>query len=118
MSVSRWSSYAALAAAVLAVPAFADQAPAIPGDDPVLAALVEEALANNPDIRGAEEAVRAARNRPAQARSLPNPMLSAGYTNDGWRPTLGTQEMTTLAFMGAQDLPYPGKRRSSARWRT
>jgi outer membrane protein, heavy metal efflux system len=81
------------------------------GEDPQVAALIEEAMAKNPDIRGAEEAVRAARNRPAQARSLPNPMLSAGYTNDGWRPTLGTQEMTTLAFMGAQDLPYPGKRR-------
>jgi len=80
-------------------------------EDPQVAALVDEALANNPDIRGAEEAVRAARNRPAQARSLPNPMLSAAYTNDGWRPTLGTQDMTTLAFMGAQDLPYPGKRR-------
>jgi cobalt-zinc-cadmium efflux system outer membrane protein len=111
VSVSRWFSSAALTVVVLAVPAFAEQTPAVPGDDPVLAALVEEALANNPDIRGAEEAVQAARNRPAQARSLPNPMLSAGYTNDGWRPTLGTREMTTLAFMGAQDLPYPGKRR-------
>ncbi len=79
-------------------------------EDPQLSVLIEEALANNPDIRGAEEAIWAARNRPAQARSLPNPMLSATYTNDGWHPTLGTKDMTTLAFMGAQDLPYPGKR--------
>jgi len=111
VSVSRWFSSVALSVAALGVPAFADQAPAAPGDHPVLAALVEEALANNPDIQGAQESVRAARNRPAQARSLPNPMLSSGYTNDGWGPTLGTQDMTTLAFMGSQDLPYPGKRR-------
>ena len=110
MSVSRWFLSVPLAAA-LGAPAFAGEAPVTPGEEPALVALVEEALAKNPDVQGAQDAVRAARNRPPQARSLANPMLSAGYTNDGWRPTLGTQEMTTLAFMGAQDLPYPGKRR-------
>ena len=38
-------------------------------------------------------------------------MLSVVYTNDGWSPSLGTQDMTTLAFMGSQELPWPGKRR-------
>jgi outer membrane protein TolC len=99
-----------LAGAFASVAAGAEPAGAA-GEAPQLSVLIEEALANNPDIRGAEEAVHAARNRPAQARSLPNPMLSAAYTNDGWRPTLGTQDMTTLAVMGAQDLPFPGKRR-------
>ncbi len=37
-------------------------------------------------------------------------MLSVEYTNDGWSPSLGTQEMTTLGFMASQELPYPGKR--------
>ena len=51
----------------------------------------------------------AARSRPAQARSLPDPMLSVGYTNDGWAPSLGARDMTLLALMGSQELPYPGK---------
>jgi outer membrane protein TolC len=82
-----------------------------PPEDPLLASLIEEALARNPDVVGAREAVTAAQNRPAQARSLPNPMLSVAYTNDGWSPSLGAEDMTTLAFMWEQDLPYPGKRR-------
>lgn len=83
--------------------------PAAP-EDPLLASLIEEALAKNPEVVAAQEAVVAARSRPPQARSLPNPMLSLAYTNDGWSPTLGTRDMTTLAFMWGQDLPYPGKR--------
>jgi outer membrane protein TolC len=79
--------------------------------DPVLDALVSEALQSNPDLLALRESVLAARARPDQARALTDPMLSVVYTNDGWSPSLGTQDMTTLAFMGSQDLPYPGKRR-------
>jgi len=82
----------------------------IPVDDPALASLIEEALSKNPDVASARQAAAAAEQRPAQARSLPNPMFSVEYTNDGWSPTLGTQEMTTLGFMASQELPYPGKR--------
>lgn len=81
------------------------------GDDPVLDALVAEALESNPDILALREAVSAARQRPDQERALRDPMLAVVYTNDGWSPSLGSQDMTTLAFMGSQDLPYPGKRR-------
>ncbi len=88
-------------------PATADPPPS----DPLLAALVDEALRANPDVLAASEGLSAARQRPAQARSLANPMVSAGYTNDGWKPTLGARDMTTLAIMGSQELPYPGKRR-------
>ena len=79
--------------------------------DPVLDGLVSEALQKNPDLLALQETVLAARARPDQARALSDPMLSVVYTNDGWSPSLGTQDMTTLAFMGSQDLPYPGKRR-------
>jgi outer membrane protein TolC len=58
----------------------------------------------------AREAAAAARFRPPQARSLPNPMFDTQYTNDGLSPSLGSQEMTTLAFMWGQELPYSGKR--------
>jgi outer membrane protein TolC len=38
-------------------------------------------------------------------------MLSVGYTNDGWSPSLGRENMTTLGVMWSQALPAPGKRR-------
>jgi cobalt-zinc-cadmium efflux system outer membrane protein len=81
-----------------------------PEDGP-LAALVEEALAKNPDVQEADEAVTAARARPDQARALPDPTLSFNYTNDGWSPTLGARDMTTFGVMGSQVLTWPGKRR-------
>ena len=84
-------------------------APPVP-EDPVLASLVEEALARSPDLRGVQEALAAARARPDQARALPNPVLSVGYTNDGWAPSLGARDMTALALRWSQDLPFPGKR--------
>jgi outer membrane protein TolC len=80
-------------------------------EDQHLAALVEEALAKNPDLLAVQEALAAARERPDQARSLADPMVSVAYTNDGWSPSLGVRDMTTLAIMGSQVLPWPGKRR-------
>jgi outer membrane protein TolC len=81
------------------------------GRDPsALEALVAEALAHNPDALALQEAVLAARARPEQAKALPDPMVSALYVNDGWSPSLGERDMTTLGFMGSQTLPWPGKR--------
>ena len=100
---------AAAALAVLVNAGVAAGAATPPGD-PVLAALVAEALERNPDLLAAQEGLSAARERIAQVSALPDPMLSVGYTNDGWAPSLGTQEMTTLGVMASQDLPYPGKR--------
>jgi outer membrane protein TolC len=91
----------------VAVPAWC-QAP-VP-EDPLLAGLVQEALAGNPDLRAAEAALRAARERPAQAGALADPVVSVVYTNEGWSPSLGTMPDTNLAVMVSQDLPFPGKR--------
>jgi outer membrane protein TolC len=82
--------------------------------DPLLRRLIDEALAANADVAAAREASAAARSRPAQARVLPDPMVSVAYVNDGWSPSLGSQEMTTLGFMWSQALPFPGKRRLRA----
>jgi outer membrane protein TolC len=84
-------------------------APTPPGD-PLLRALLAEALERNPDLQAARESLAAARARPDQARPLPDPVVSVEYTNDGWSPSLGEREMTTLGFLLSQDLPYPGKR--------
>lgn len=86
--------------------------------DPLLASLIAEAVSKNPDVVAVQEALTAAEARPVQARSLANPMASVVYTNDGWSPSLGTKDMTTLAFMGSQDLPFPGKLRLKGEIRT
>ncbi len=78
-----------------------------------LAALVEEAAANNPEIAAARLRYEAALQRPVQERSLPDPMLSAGYNSSG-RPFpgagLGTDPTSNVGFMVTQEIPYPGKR--------
>ena len=81
-----------------------------PENDPVLQALIEEALARNPDLHAAQSAISAARTATERARILPDPMVSMTYTNDGWAPSLGSMPMTTLGFMVSQSLPYSGKR--------
>jgi outer membrane protein TolC len=85
-------------------------------DDPVLEALIAEALERNPEVKASREATLAAHQGPAQAGSLPDPMVAVLYTNEGWSPSLGTMEDTTLAFMVRQGLPFPGKRRLRAEW--
>jgi cobalt-zinc-cadmium efflux system outer membrane protein len=75
--------------------------------------LVAEALAKNPDVIVAQRRYDAARQRPAQERSLPDPMVSAGYNSSG-SPLpgagLGTEPTANIGFMVSQELPYPGKR--------
>ena len=97
----------------LAVLAFLTIPPSVidVGDDPPLVALIEEALARSPVLRAARESVEEARQRPTQARALPDPVLSTAYVNDGAGLSLGQSEFTTLGFFWTQDLPYPGKRR-------
>jgi cobalt-zinc-cadmium efflux system outer membrane protein len=76
--------------------------------------LVAEALARNPDLLAAREDLGALRQRPAAARGLPDPWLSAEYQNDGWAPSLGDEDMTMLTVMAGQLLPLGGKRQLRA----
>lgn len=76
--------------------------------------LVEEALARNPEILAAQKRVEALRQRPAQERSLPDPMVSAGYQSNGapWPGAgLGTEPTSNIGFMVSQQFPAPGKTR-------
>ena len=77
-----------------------------------LADVVAEALAKNPEIIAAQKRYDAARQRPTQERSLPDPMVSGGYSANG-RPWpgagLGTEPTSNIGFMVSQELPYPGK---------
>ena len=85
------------------------------GAEPVkLTDLIREALANNPEIRAAQKRYEAARQRPAQESSLPDPMVSVGYASNGGPlpgQGLGSQPTSNIGVMVSQELPYPGKRR-------
>ena len=76
--------------------------------------LVAEALRVNPEILGAQKRAEAAKQRPRQQASLPDPMLSLGYSSNG-RPWpgagLGVEPTSNIGFMVSQQLPGPGKLR-------
>ena len=89
-------------------------AAAVAGQETRLEDLGSEALANNREILAAQKSYEAARQRPSQASSLPDPMFSPGYTSNG-NPLpgaqLGVSPTSAIGFMVTQELPYPGKRK-------
>jgi cobalt-zinc-cadmium efflux system outer membrane protein len=78
-------------------------------EDRELAALIAEALAKNPDLAAARQEAAAARARVSPAGTLPDPMVTLNYENDGVSPSLGVEPMTRLSFMAQQAIPFPGK---------
>lgn len=78
-----------------------------------LEALVAEALRSNPEVLAAQKRYEAARQRPTQESSLPDPMFSLSYNSVGkpWPLAgLGTQPVANAGFMLSQEFPAPGKR--------
>jgi cobalt-zinc-cadmium efflux system outer membrane protein len=92
---------------MIAVPAAAQ-----PRERLVLADVVTEALRSHPDIAAAVHRYDGARQRPAQERTLPDPMVSAGYNSSG-NPLpgagLGKEPTANIGVMVSQEIPYPGK---------
>lgn len=79
--------------------------------DLVLKDLIGEALKNNPDIRVAEARAASAATRISQEASLADPMLSAGYQNEGFKKyTYGESQYSWWMFSLTQTFPFPGKR--------
>lgn len=105
MSVVLWSC---LAAAALAAESF--PAPPARRPDAVLEQLLAEAEANAPELRAARAETAAAEQRPAQVGALPDPAVAVTWANDGWAPSLGEREMSTLEIMLSQALPPSGQR--------
>jgi len=74
--------------------------------------LTGEAIKSNPEILAAQKSYEAARQRPTQEGSLPDPMVSLGYTSIG-KPLpgfgLGTEPTANIGVMYSQAVPYPGK---------
>lgn len=92
--------------------AFSPVAFAQQGDRLVLADVISEAVMQNPEIAAMQRRYDAARQRPVQERTLPDPMISAGFNSSG-RPWpgagLGSEPTANIGFMLTQELPYPGK---------
>jgi outer membrane protein TolC len=87
--------------------------PALAAAQP-LSSLVDEALHNNREILTAQKKYEAARQRPAQAGSLPPPTVSLGYTSNGAPyPVAGIgHDVTSNAGVTiSQDMPFPGKQK-------
>ena len=79
-----------------------------------LPSLVEEALRNNREILAAQKRYEAARQRPSQASSLPDPTLSVGYTSNGgpWPVAgIGHEATSNAGISISQEMPFPGKRK-------
>jgi outer membrane protein TolC len=78
---------------------------------PVLAAIVAIALQDNPEILAAAARLDAAAERPAQAGSLADPVLTGVYRNTGFDSfTLGEEMMSVAGLRFTQPIPYKGKR--------
>jgi len=93
----------------LAAPLAPAEAPPPDPADPVLQALIDEALAHNPELLAVRQLELAAQARPVQAAARPGPTVGVFYQNDGVGPSLGREPMTLLGISGGQDIPYPGK---------
>ncbi len=106
---------AAAVAFLLALPAVgrgqSEPAPQPLPADPVLSQLIEQSLAARPELKQAEATVTAERERVPQAGALPDPTLSLGIQNDGFRGIqIGKMETSFWQVMVSQGLPWPGKR--------
>ena len=75
-----------------------------------LDAMIEEALSNNPELNAARNNIHALAQRPDQADTLPNPMVSLGLMNLPLDTFELDQEGMTQKTIGImQRFPYPGK---------
>ena len=77
-----------------------------------LAEVVADAIATNPEIAAAQQRYDAARQRPAQERSRPDPTVSAGYNASRYPwpgAGLGTEPIANVGVTVSQELPNPGK---------
>jgi outer membrane protein, heavy metal efflux system len=86
----------------------------LPAGAQSLSALVEDALLHNREILAAQKKYEAARQRPSQAGSLPDPTLSLGYTASGgpWPVAgIGREPTANAGLMVSQEMPFPGKRK-------
>ena len=102
-----WALFLFSAAGVRADPGGMEALPS----DGVLGQLIADSLAARPELKQAEATVKAEEERVPQAGTLPDPTLSLGIQNDGFRSIqVGKMETSFYQIMVSQPLPWPGKR--------
>jgi outer membrane protein, heavy metal efflux system len=87
-----------------------------PAQELNLGELLQEALAQNPELKAREAEVSAAAARVPQAGALPDPMLTLGVMSlpvDSW--SFNREPMTQKTVELSQEFPFPGKRPLLAR---
>ena len=95
---------------VFAVYCFA--AAQVQAEDLDLRRLIDEALRNSPDLHASGYRTSAAEYRIPQAKTLPDPMITFGYQNEGFTKfTYGNpNNANTQGIVSvAQSFPFPGK---------
>lgn len=103
-------------AVVLVQPASAMPGAAGLGRDSVLAGLLREALGSRPELAQAQATLKADQARVPQARALPDPVVSLGIQNDGFKGLqIGQMETSYWSIAAAQTFPWYGKRGLRAR---
>lgn len=84
--------------------------------DPVLQSLVAEGLRSRPELAQSQATVKADYDRVPQAGALPDPVVSLGIQNDGFRKLqIGDMETSWWSASAAQTFPWVGKRGLRAR---
>jgi outer membrane protein TolC len=77
-----------------------------------LRGLIRETLRRDPEVLAAQKNYEAARQRPTQQSSLPDPTVSLGYASVG-NPLpgagLGSQVLSNVGVVASQEVPFPGK---------
>jgi len=105
-----WMSVKTIYTFILAITFFLLGASAFAGELKI-SDLTQEALKNSPEIQASLSKIEAARYRVPQARSLPDPMFTFGYQNEGFdRYTYGEEQGSQWMFSASQQFLFPGKR--------
>lgn len=93
------------------VPQAAPETVAKATEDPLLQTLIQEALDRNPDLAKTKTLIDAEKERIPQSKALPDPSLTLGLQNDGFKGLqVGKMETSYYQVMLTQPLPWPGKR--------
>ncbi len=72
--------------------------------------LINEAQSNSPELQAARYKASAAGFRVPQVESLPDPIITFGYQNDGLsKYTYGKEQESQWMFTASQAVPFPGK---------
>jgi cobalt-zinc-cadmium efflux system outer membrane protein len=107
--MNKWPAAVAIALVFFFLPYF----PAVADNSSVsggVETLISEALANNPELRAAQEKISAFSEIPSQAASLDNPRVGFGLMNLPVNSFSFDQEpMTQKQVTVMQRLPFPGK---------